>query len=230
MCRETKWNFISGFRKLKELKNFRIGSIFMSSVSVRGGVIPLLQARGHTLETFSLSMEVTSEEVYLIIQCCPNIRRLRLFSESTDLDTPEPVVGDRVHSSLCSPKEVIPLRILEVFSLSSGSPNAIFVISRKLLLLLLSSPALTDISINRCFTLDDQIIEEACSRNSFKYLTRLWLSGCSNVSQKGIDLFLNEANPLDEISLKNCGNVNLERMRTMAQEKHWNSVKITVED
>jgi hypothetical protein len=94
----------------------------------------------------------------------------------------------------------------------------------------LSSPALTAVSIEKCFTLDDEIIEEVCARNSFKYLTKLKFHGCSNVSQKGIDFFLNEANPLDEISLKDCGNVNLERMRTMAQEKHWNSVKITVED
>jgi hypothetical protein len=74
------------------------------------------------------------------------------------------------------------------------------------------------------------MLEEACTRNSFKYLTKLWLHGCSNVSQKGIDFFLNEANTLDEISLKDCGNVNPERMRTMAQEKHWNSEEITVED
>jgi hypothetical protein len=46
------------------------------------------------------------------------------------------------------------------------------------------------------------------------------------VSQKGIDFFLNEANPLEEIALKDCGNVNLKRMKTMAQEKHWNQVKI----
>jgi hypothetical protein len=120
--------------------------------------------------------------------------------------------------------------MLEVISLSSDTPNDIFVISRKLLLLLLSSLTITEIAIDDCFTLDDQIIEEACARNSFKYLTKLNFYGCSNVSQKGIDFFLNEANPLDEISLKDCGNVNLERMRTMAQEKHWNSVKITVED
>jgi hypothetical protein len=189
----------------------------MPSVSIRGGVIPLLQARGHTLERLFLSMEVTSEEVDLIIESCPNIRHLRLVIKGTDLDTPEPVVDDRVHSSLCSPKEVIPLRMLEVISLTSDSPNAIFVISRKLLLLLFSSPALTMVSIENCLTLDDQMIEEACDKNSFKYLTKLWLSGCSNVSQKGIDFFLNEANPLSNIYLRNCGNVNPERMRTMAQ-------------
>jgi hypothetical protein len=48
------------------------------------------------------------------------------------------------------------------------------------------------------------------------------------VSQKGIDFFLNETNPLDEITIKKCGNVNLEHMKTMAQEKHWN-VKWNVE-
>ncbi len=202
-------------------------SFLPSIISIRGGVIPLLQVRGHTLETLSLWMEVTSEEVFLIIQCCPNIRRLLLVLESTDLGTPEPVVDDGVHSSLCSPKEVIPLRMLEEISLSSYFSR--FAISRKLLLLLLSSPTLTVISIDRCFTLDDQIIEEACDKNSFKYLTKLNFYGCSNVSQKGIDFFLNETNPLDEISVEYCGNVNLEHMKTMAQEKHWN-VKWNDED
>jgi hypothetical protein len=172
-------------------------------------------------------MEVTSEEVFLIIQCCPNIRRLLLVLESTDLGTPEPVVDDGVHSSLCSPKEVIPLRMLEDISLSSYySP---FPISRKLLLLLLSSPALTAVSIYNSFTLDDQIIEEACAKNSFKYLTKLNLYGCSNVSQKGIDFFLNETNPLDDISVEYCGNVNCDRFKMMLEGKHWN-VKWNVED
>ncbi|EFX80501.1 hypothetical protein DAPPUDRAFT_304136 [Daphnia pulex] len=215
-----------GFRQLQQLKNLKIDK--WSSISIRGGVIPLLQARGHTLERLFLSIQVTSEEVFLIIESCPNIRCLLLILEGTDLGTPEPVVDDCVHSSLCSPKEVFPLRMLEEISLFTYfSP---FAISRKLLLLLLSSLTITDIFINECFTLDDKIIEEACAKNSFKYLTRLWLCGCSNVSQKGIDFFLNEANPLDEIALKDCGNVNLEHMKTMAQEKHWNSVKITVED
>ncbi|EFX80500.1 hypothetical protein DAPPUDRAFT_318654 [Daphnia pulex] len=217
-----------GFRKLKQLKNVEIEVPFLPSIiSIRGGVIPLLQARGLTLKGLYLSVEVTSEEVYLIIQCCPNIRRLLLVIKSTVQDTPEPVVDDGIHSSLCSPKEVFPLRKLETISLSSYYSR--FAIPRGLLLLLLSSPTLTDISINKCFTLDDQIIEEACARNSFKYLTRLWLYGCSNVNQKGIDFFLNEANPLSYIYLRDCGNVNLEHMKTMAQEKHWN-VKWNDED
>jgi hypothetical protein len=53
----------------------------MPSISIRGGLIPLLQARsrGLTLEQLYLSVEVTSEEVYLIIQCCPNIHHLYSF-------------------------------------------------------------------------------------------------------------------------------------------------------
>jgi hypothetical protein len=201
----------------------------MSPFSIRGGVIPLLQARGPTLEELSLWMEVTSEEVNLIIECCPNVRRLRLVIKSTDLGTPELAVDDGVHSSLCSPKQVIPLRMLNVISLNPLNHfSPIYDISRKLLLLLLSSPTLTKISIDKCFTLDDQMIEEACTKNSFKYLTKLTFLGCSNVSQKGIDFFLNETNPLDEITVKKCGNVNLENMKTMAQEKHWD-VKWNVE-
>jgi hypothetical protein len=201
----------------------------MPSISIRGGVIPLLQVHGRTLEELYLSMEVTSEEVYLIIECCPNIRRLLLTCRRNrrNLETPEPVVDD-VYSSLRYSKEVIPLRMLEEIILSTADSSSPFPISRKLLLLLLFSPSLTLISICNCITLDDQIIEEACTRNSFKYLTKLKLFGCSNVSQKGIDFFMNETNPLAEITLKDCGNVNLENMKTMAQEKHWNQVYIDV--
>jgi hypothetical protein len=225
MCWEIECNFFLGFRELKQLKSLVFDTtVAWKSISIRGGVIPLLQARGYTLEELNILVTVTSEEVDLIIESCPNIRRLQLLMKSTDLETPEPVVDDRVHSSLCSPKEVFPLRMLEDISLDSWFYR--FDISRKLLLLLLSSPTLTVISIKKCLTLDDQIIEEACTRNSFKYLTKLNFYGCSNVSQKGIDFFLNEANPLEEIALKDCGNVNLKRMKTMAQEKHWNQVKI----
>jgi hypothetical protein len=227
MCWETKCNFISGFRELKLIKNIEIGKTFMPSFSIHGGLIPLLQVHGPTLEKLYLPlMEVTNEEVDLIIECCPNIRRLLLAIESRrNLETPEPVV-DGVYSSLRYSKEVIPLRMLEEIILSSADYSSPFAISRKLLLLLLFSPSLTLISICDCITLDDQIIEEACTRNSFKYLTKLRLYGCSNVSQKGIDFFMNETNPLAEISLLDCGNVNLERMKTMAQEKHWNQVYI----
>jgi hypothetical protein len=202
----------------------------VSPFSIRGGVIPLLQSRGPTLEELSLWVEVTNEEVYVIIECCPNVRRLGLVIKGMDLETPELVVDDRVHSSLRSPKQVIPLRMLNVVYLHPNhfSPSPTYAISRKLLLLLLSSPTLTDISIKKCFTLDDQIIEEVCTENSFKNLTKVKFHGCSNVSQKGIDFFLNETNPLEQISVKNCGNVNLEHMKTMAQEKHWN-VKWNVE-
>ncbi|XP_046460494.1 uncharacterized protein LOC124207192 [Daphnia pulex] len=212
------------FRQLQQLKNLGIRRSLVSSFSIRGGVIPLLQARGPKLEELALLMEVTSEEVCTIIECCPNIRLLRLVIKSSDLDTPEPVVDDRVHSSLCSPKQVIPLRMLETISLNSNLPfyhNAIFVISRKLLLFLLSSPALKEIFIEKCFTLDDQMIEEACTKNSFKYLKLIMFHGCSNVSQKGIDFFLNETNPLDTISVQNCGNVNFDRLKMMVEQKHW---------
>jgi hypothetical protein len=221
---------ISGFPELKLLKYLVIATdpFRMSPFSIRGGVIPLLQSRGPALEELSLWVEVTNEEVYHIIECCPNVRRLRLVIKGMDLETPELVVNDRAHSSLCSPKQVIPLRMLNFISLNPYHHYAIYSISRKLLLLLLSSPTLTDISIKKCLTLDDQIIEEACTENSFKNLTKLKFHGCSNVSQKGIDFFLNETNPLDEIYVKKCRNVNLEHMKTMAQEKHWN-VKWNVE-
>jgi hypothetical protein len=50
-------------------------------------------------------------------------------------------------------------------------------------------------------------------------LTKLRLHGCCNVSQKG-HIFLNEANPLSEISVENIGNVNFNRLKRMADEKH----------
>ncbi|XP_046437995.1 uncharacterized protein LOC124189402 [Daphnia pulex] len=204
------------FRELKLIKSLTISD--ESSICFRGGVLPLLQARGLTLETLALSVEVTSEEAYVIIECCPNIRDLTLVLKSNYRETPGPVV-DGVYSSYCSPKEVIPLRKLEEIYLSN---DIFFAISRELLLLLLSSPALTYVCIRKCFTLDDQIIEEAFTKNKFKYLTILKFLDCSNVSQKGIDFFLNETNPLCYIYVEGCGNVNFDRLKMMVKEKHWN--------
>jgi hypothetical protein len=91
---------------------------------------------------------------------------------------------------------------------------------------LLSSPSLTNLTIRNCPTLTDQIIEKACARNTFKNLTLLMLYNCRNVNQKGIDFFMNEMNPLAEITFVRCGYVDILRLKEMAKEKNWNQVQV----
>jgi hypothetical protein len=52
------------------------------------------------------------------------------------------------------------------------------------------------------------------------------LYNCRNVNQKGIDFFMNEMNPLAEITFVRCGYVDILRLKEMAKEKNWNQVQV----
>ncbi|EFX73602.1 hypothetical protein DAPPUDRAFT_307641 [Daphnia pulex] len=118
--------------------------------------------------------------------------------------------------------------MLKTLQLES-SYNSPFTISPEILVFLLSSPALTKVTFRNCPTLTDQIIEEACARNTFKYLTKLELYNCRNVNQKGIDFFMNEMNPLAEIILKRCGHLDIYRLRCIVKGigRYW-KIQMTV--
>jgi hypothetical protein len=116
--------------------------------------------------------------------------------------------------------------MLETLVLLSSTYISPFVISPEILVFLLSSPALTILTIWNCHTLTDQIIEKACARNTFKDLTKLEFLNCRNVNQKGIDFFMNEMNPLSRIILERCGDLDILRLKEMAKEKNWNQVQV----
>jgi hypothetical protein len=229
VCQETKCSFITGFRELNQIKSlmwFPCDSFL--TFPFHGGVVPILRVHGYRLECLHILPPVPSGKVHLIIECCPNIQELFLCIDDRPSDIAEQEVDQ---SSFYSPKEdprsheAAPLRMLKTLQLDS-SYNSPFAISPEILVFLLSSPALIEINILNCHTLTDQIIEKACARNIFKYLTSLLLINCRNVNQKGIDFFMNEMNPLAQIVFVRCGYVDILRLKEMAKEKNWNQVQV----
>ncbi|EFX83110.1 hypothetical protein DAPPUDRAFT_316116 [Daphnia pulex] len=176
-----------GFRELKQITSL----IFLHDIDLtfpfHGGVVPILRVHGYSLECLYLP-PITGGNVHLIIECCPNIRRLYLSIEDRPSDIAEQEEDLRSH-------EAAPLRMLETLVLLGSTYDSPFVISPEILVFLLSSPALIEIIFRNCPALTDQIIEKACARNTFKYLTKLKFFHCRNVNQKGIDFFMNEMNP-----------------------------------
>jgi hypothetical protein len=176
---------------------------------------------------------ISSGKIGLIIDYCPNIRSLYLTIDNNHHETTELSV-DSVHSyhpkGLGLQESVVPLQKLEDIYLESFYVNLPFALSPEILLLLLSSPSLVDIHIVNCSTLTDQIIEKVCARNSFENLTHFQLYDCPAVSQKGIDFFMNEKNPLEFICLRNCGYVDFEDLKNKAKKNHWDQLTITDSD
>ena len=66
---------------------------------------------------------------------------------------------------------------------------------------LLSSPSISRLKISECDTLTDSVLRRASNLHSFRNLKYLYLYACSSVTKKGIDIFLQESNPLTEIFL-----------------------------
>jgi hypothetical protein len=89
---------------------------------------------------------------------------------------------------------------------------------------LLSSPSLTDIQIRSCDALTDHVLQEAVQSNEFNHLKKLDLFDCNFVTEKGIELFMTESNPLTEINLNCCKKLtkkDVENWQNKAVEKNW---------
>lgn len=92
VCQETKCSFITGFRELKQIKSLIYFPGSFLTFPFHGGVVPILRVHGYSLECLHLP-PVPSGKVHLIIECCPNIRRLYLSIEDRPSDIAEQEVN-----------------------------------------------------------------------------------------------------------------------------------------
>lgn len=86
------------------------------------------------------------------------------------------------------------------------------------------------IDIKECSSLTDDIIQIAVESHQFKNLKTLIIHGCHSFTNRGIDNFMTDRNPLEKIELINCqGFTHDKRMRWMRQKKKENwQVDVTV--
>lgn len=203
--------------KLRELKLG--GSFIYSNVTFHGGVIPILKKFGNSsLKTLSLSGTIYHVNIPVITQLCPNLQCFHLLGMETYSDEKFNEEGFKTESQIL--KKLEKLRIHG--KIYNGSELELF--QRQHLILLLSAPSLLDIAIVYCFTLTDDVLQEAARLQKFHYLENFELTACHNVTEKGNDIFMNAQNTLKKITLRICRQItksNIECWKKQAEMNNW---------
>lgn len=207
---------------IANLHELSIGAGEVCTVTFEGGIAPVLQAVGKSLECLTLA-ELSGVNIRAIAEFCPNLRSLHLvMNRSYSTDWPEE------ERKLLSPKIIKPpptlkklesLHLVCVSHLWSSS-----VIPAENLPMLLSSPALRHIYIKDCGTLTDAVLTKCIESHRFRHLDHLELEQCNNVSKRVIDLLMNTDNPLRVIKLWECSQLsrqNVTDWQKKAQQKKW---------
>jgi hypothetical protein len=116
-----------------------------TEITFDGGVAPLLEAFGKSLETLSLEY-FDSAPISTIAEFCPNLTWLHINNVTGSLDN---------ERDLGCIKEKVPMfkDLKFLFCHDDIQPD--------ILLLLLSSPSLQHISISDCDTLSDEVLQKA---------------------------------------------------------------------
>jgi hypothetical protein len=168
------------------------------------GVVPLLKKFGYILKRIKFE-GFCYVDIPTIIEFCPNLESLSLFSchttQSTETEVERPILQN--------------LKKLIVHYSRISSEN---------LVALLSSPSLLCVTIRSCEALNDNILQRAANLHSFRSLKYLNLS-CKYVTKKGIDILLQETNPLEKIILRHSPNYRITREDIVT----WNKTAIWIE-
>ncbi len=208
----------SDFLSLLSLKNLcsfhmRGDSTYTSlygNVTFGGGVTPILKAFGYSsLKELSLH-KLRDVNIQVIIQLCPNLQFLDLF-DNLSYFTAKPVE----EWVMTEPQVLKQLERLKLFG--SGIP-------REHLILLLSSPLLVEITIGGCSTLNDDILQKVARIQKFNHLEKLDVGECHNVTEKGIDVFMNAQSPLNELWIHRCDEISksyVEHWEEQAKGNNW---------
>jgi hypothetical protein len=199
---------------LKNLRNFKMSGFSSNgNVTFGGGVTPILKAFGNSsLKELSLH-RLSDVNIQVITQLCPNLHSLELINNLSYFTAK--LVKEWVKTE---PTEPQVLKQLERLGLvGSGIP-------REHLILLLSSPLLVEITIKRCSTLNDDILQKVARIQKFNNLEKFVVMFCHNVTEKGIDIFMNAQNHLKDILIDRCDEIsksNVECWERQAKKNNW---------
>ena len=99
--------------------------------------------------------------------------------------------------------------------------------SSEMLFFLFSSPELKSVSLFGCDALTNEVLEKAASLHKFRNLEVVYFSFCDFVSKKGIDILMNERNPLREVVLKICDMITKEHYEGWKNKVRKENLDIT---
>jgi len=170
--------------------------IFGRDLTFDGGVFPVLKKFGNSITKLSLEGLFLNVDIPGIIKLCPNVQTLSFWCEH--YQTPSSI--EQARNTLNNMKQPV-LKKLEKLYLSSWESDH-NDISPEHLLVLLSSSSLLFVEIIGYRILTDEILQRAADLHSFRNLEYLSIYFCSSVTKKGVDVFMQEMNPLKQICLR----------------------------
>ena len=157
-------------------------------ITFDGGLVPVFKAHGISLQTLSISSSFLVVDLGLLMELCPNLRILELNTGFRQTDNSE--------------RTKTGFKQLEVLKISLNKGDQFPVPSENFLGLLPAT--LTSLYIDSCSTLTDSILQQVFEIHSFPNLRELEFVNCESISKKGIDLFMNETNALEQMLLFGC--------------------------
>ncbi len=185
-----------------------------SSVTFDGGLVPVLKVAGRSLKFLELGcFRFLDQSVRLasLIVYCPMLEHLRLIECRYSLSTGVEEVSDETMSGRAN-KRMKPdfawnhLKKLSLVLRRVGENMP----TESLFLALSSSPALEELFISCCATLDDDLVHRVFECHSFASLKWLWLKVCDSITMRGIQLFRNIGMDWDHLIIKHCNSVKTE--------------------
>ena len=166
------------------------------------GIVPLLKQFGNHLKRLELG-GFCGVDLPAIINFCPYLEYFSIFNckmaQSTETYTKRPV-----------------LQNLKVLSIPYKC-----TISTEFLFLLLSSPSLSKISIGYCDCLTDDLLQRVAACHSFINIDSMYLYKCNSLTKNGIDVLLQETNPLRKIELTNNREIRNEDIKNWNENAIW---------
>lgn len=200
-------------------------------VTFNEGLIPLLTDVGPSLRKLELRELVAIRiDIRILTKLCPNLRSLTLFRNSSYTKSKP----EETRDSFQPKKEKVELPRLKNLSVlhlnceedvrESGLRNYCNPIPEENLVSLLSLPSLIDIQIAKCGSLTDVVLQRVAQFNNFPKLQVLKVISCNSVSIHGINVFMEDTNPLHTVRLFNCELLTdavIREFKNFVSEKNW---------
>ena len=207
---------------MKNLRELSIGGGEPCHLTFEGGIMPILQTIGKSLESLTL-FELPGVNIRAIAEYCPNLRFLQLvMNQSYQTAWQEEERKPFTNRPARGPPALSKLESVHLVCVSHICPSS--VIPTENLPMLLSSPALQLIYIKDCITLTDQVLRKAVDLHRFKHLEHLELEQCNGITKQGIDLVMTTDNPLKAIKLWECSQITRQQVadwQKKANQKKW---------
>ena len=156
-----------------------------------GSLGTVLKARGMSLHSLIMYVNPMEVDIDFLLEFCPNLKKLELYFCFTSISRGAPPNPKRTKRETRIFEQLENLRIQ-----SEDSENLISILS--------AAPALTHLVFDHCDNITDEILQKVFEYHSFPNLRELELKGLHYLTNKGIDLFMNERNALEKIKLQYC--------------------------